>query len=241
MSKIHISLVAEPIAHVGDFVVTNAMFTSWIVVGILFLLTLRFSTSLKKVPSKGQLLIEFPFTYMKNLAESVAGEKAKLFFPFIMTYFLFILISNWIGLIPGVGTVGFYEHDVLVPLLRAPTADLNTTLALAVVSVVSIQYFGIKALGLSYFTKFFNFKNPIFTFVGILELISEVSKVVSFAFRLFGNIFAGEVLLTVVAFFMPIIAPIPFYGLELFVGLIQAFVFAVLSLVFLNIATHEAH
>lgn len=241
MSKIHISLVAEPIYHIGEFAVTNALLTSWIVVGILFLLTLRFSTSLKKVPSKGQLLVEFPFAYMKNLAESVAGEKAKMFLPLIMTYFLFILISNWIGLLPGVGTIGIKEHGALIPLFRAPTADLNTTLALAVVSVASIQYFGVKTLGFKYFGKFFNLKNPIYTFVGILELISEISKVISFAFRLFGNIFAGEVLLTVIAFLIPVIAPIPFYGLELFVGLIQAFVFAILSLVFLNIATHEAH
>lgn len=240
MSKIHISLTAETIGHIGDFAVTNSLLTSWIVVGTLFLITYLTSKSLQKNPSKKQLLVELPFKYMKDLAENVAGDKAKIFFPFIMTYFLYILISNWSGLIPGVGTIGIWEHGTLVPLFRAPTADLNATLALAIVSVFSIQYFGVKSLGMKYFSKFFNFSNPIYTFVGFLELISELSKVISFAFRLFGNIFAGEVLLTVIAFLIPVMAPIPFYGLELFVGLIQAFVFAILSLVFLNIATQEA-
>ena len=123
-----------------------------------------------------------------------------------------------------------------IPLFRGSTADLNTTLALALIAVVSIQYFGIRDLKLAYFKKFINLSNPIMFFVGILELISEVSKIISFAFRLFGNMFAGEVLLTVIGSLVPIIAPLPFPGLEIFVGFIQALVFSMLTAVFLSMA-----
>jgi len=130
-----------------------------------------------------------------------------------------------------------------VPYLRAGTADLNTTLALGLFSQVMAQIIGVKYLGLSYFKKFFNFKDPIMFFVGILELVSEFSKILSYAFRLFGNIFAGEVLLVVISALIPLVVPMPFYGLELFVGFIQALVFALLSLVFFNVATisHDDH
>ncbi len=135
------------------------------------------------------------------------------------------------------------EKSVFVPYLRAGTADLNTTLALGLFSQVMAQIVGVKYLGFSYFKKFFNFKDPIMMFVGVLELVSEFSKVLSYAFRLFGNIFAGEVLLVVMSALIPVIVPMPFYGLEIFVGFIQALVFSLLSLVFFNIATlsHDEH
>lgn len=129
------------------------------------------------------------------------------------------------------------KNEVFVPYLRAGTADLNTTLALGLFSQVMAQIVGVKYLGFSYFKKFFNFKDPIMFFVGILELVSEFSKVLSYAFRLFGNIFAGEVLLIVIGALIPVVVPMPFYGLEIFVGFIQALVFALLSLVFFNVAT----
>src|SRR3989344_9264246 len=132
------------------------------------------------------------------------------------------------------------KPPAFVPLFRSGTADLNTTLALALVTIAYIQFAGLKTLGASYLKKFFNFSNPIFTFVGILEMISEVSRIISFAFRLFGNIFAGEVLLTVIAFLIPILAPVPFMGLELFVGFIQALVFSMLTGIFLSLATSKA-
>lgn len=133
------------------------------------------------------------------------------------------------------------EEAAFVPYFRAGTADLNTTLALSVFTMVMVQVMGIKYQGLAYFKKFLNLKNPIKFFVSILEMISELAKVLSFSFRLFGNIFAGEVLLIVVGSLIPLIAPMPFYGLEVFVGLIQALVFALLSIVFFNTATvsHE--
>lgn len=237
MTQLHISIAAEEIFKLGPVLVTNSLLTSWIVVGTLCLLGYRAGKSLQLKPGFKQLLWEVPIEALYSLTKNVAGAaKAIAFFPPVATFFLFILLSNWSGLIPGVGTIKFDN----VPLLRAPSADLNMTLALALTSVGLIQYFGFKSLGAGYLNKFFNFKNPIFTFVGILELVSELAKVVSFAFRLFGNIFAGEVLLAVTAFLIPVIAPIPFYGLEVFVGFIQALVFSMLTLVFLNMATVRA-
>ena len=128
-------------------------------------------------------------------------------------------------------------EDILVPLLRPANADLNMTLAMAMISVIAAQIFGIITLGIFKHTgKYLNFKSPILFVVGLLELVGEVAKMVSFSFRLFGNIFAGEVLLTVIAFLLPIVAPLPFYGLELFVGLIQALVFMMLTAVFIKSA-----
>jgi len=152
------------------------------------------------------------------------------------------------GLLPGFGSIGVWQvhhgHEILVPILRSTFADVNMTLALAAISVVACQFFGFAMLGMKgYGGKFFinPFKDPIGSFVGILELMSEVSKMISFTFRLFGNVFAGEVLLLVITFLVPYIAPMPFYGLEIFVGFIQALVFSFLTLVFLKIATTPHH
>jgi F-type H+-transporting ATPase subunit a len=137
---------------------------------------------------------------------------------------------------------GAPSHSKLIPLLRGPTADLNVTLSIAIVTMVFVQYFGLSTLGVSYLSKFFNFSSPIFFFVGILELVSDISKVISFSFRLFGNIFAGEVLLAVMSFLVPFLVPAPFYGLEVFVGVVQALVFSMLACVFLNVAVaHGDH
>ena len=149
-------------------------------------------------------------------------------------------------MLPGVGTVGFYrtlEHAAepeFIPLFRGAVSDLNTTIALGIVSVLAMQYYGFKNLGAHYGKRFINFKDPISLFVGLLELVSDISKIISFAFRLFGNIFAGEVLLAVMAFLMPFIVPLPFLFMELFVGVIQGLVFSMLSTAFFTVAVaHE--
>ena len=193
-------------------------------------------------PSRFQSAIEFIIENIHAFITSIAGTaKANLYFPLIATLFFFILTSNWSGLIPGAGTIGLHTilhgESTFVPYFRAPTADLNTTLALALITMVMVQIYGIRALGLSYFKKFLDVRNPINFFVGLLELLSEFSKVLSFAFRLFGNIIAGEILLIVMAFLLPYLGPTPFLGLEVFVGFIQALVFMMLTTVFCNMAT----
>jgi F-type H+-transporting ATPase subunit a len=244
-----ISLAAEKIAHIGEMPITNSMVTSWIGSIILIVFALVATRKMKMVPTGVQNVFEFAIESLYNMANSVIdNEKAtRKYFPLVATIFLFIICNNWLGLLPGVGTIGIHEvihgKEVLVPLFRSGNADLNMTLALAIITVLAIQIFGIAAIGVfKYGKKFINFSNPINFVVGILELIGEVSRIISFSFRLFGNVFAGEVLLTVIAFIVPFIAPLPFYGLEIFVGFIQALVFTMLTLVFIKsaITDHEA-
>lgn len=247
MKPIHISLTAEHLFNIGNILpVTNSLLTSWVVMVLLVIFSFLMTRKLSLVPGNLQSIGEILIEGLESLFSSVLHEKTKLFFPLLATYFIYIISLNWAGLLPGVGTIGIEKiedgYKAFVPLFRAGTADLNTTLALSLVAVLIIQISGIKTLGVSYLKKFINFSNPIMFFVGILELISEFSKIISFTFRLFGNIFAGEVLLTVIAFLMPIIVPLPFLGLELFVGFIQALVFSMLTCVFLSLATvKEGH
>jgi F-type H+-transporting ATPase subunit a len=208
---------------------------------LLTLFSFAATRNLKIVPGRLQSFAEIIVGGLHSLFQSILHDKTAVFFPVLATIFLFIINLNWIGLFPGVGTIGLEKieagHKAFVPIFRAGTADLNTTLALSLIVVTLIQYTGFASLGRGYLKKFFDISNPINFYVGILELISEFSKIISFAFRLFGNIFAGEVLLTVIAFLMPVFAPLPFIGLELFVGFIQALVFSMLTTVFLAVAS----
>lgn len=228
----HISIKAETLFKVFNFSITNALFTSWIVVLLLIIVALLYGRN-KSVTNILNLILKPVY----GLFASVFGDKIEAFFPLVMTYFLYILSLNWLGLLPGVGTIMFKVHNEMVPILRAGTADLNMTLAFGFMSIFMVQFYAVKYLGLAkYLKKFFNFANPIHAFVGILELISEFSKAISFSFRLFGNIFAGEVLLTVVAFLVPVLASFPFLLFEFFVGFIQALVFSMLSSIFISVA-----
>lgn len=287
MSSPHVSLAAEPLLEHGPSWLTNSLLTTLIVDIILIVLALATRAGLKEgVPSGLVNVMEMIIEGLYGLVENVVGKNAKRFFPIAATIFLFVIVSNYSGLIPGVGSIGIYHgaekadggHGLvidqkvvasdekmafslfpaqvsaeegkatLVPLFRAPSADLNVTFALALITMIMVQYYGISSLGGKYFKKFFNFggkgfMGAIFGVVGILELISEIAKVISFAFRLFGNIFAGEVLLAVMAFLVAFLLPMPFYGLELFVGFIQAFVFMMLAVVFFSTAMvgHDDH
>lgn len=243
MENLHISLAAETIFNINGFKITNSLLASFITSFLLIALAFVISINLKEKPSRFQAIIEAIFVFILDLAESVGGAGARIFVPLVVTFFLYILLGNWLGLMPGFGSIGFEVveegHHKFVPLLRGATADLNTTLALALISVFAIQFYGISKLKLGYFKRFFNFSSPINFFVGILELVSDVAKIISFSFRLFGNVFAGEVLLAVIIALVPIIAPLPFFGLEIFVGLIQALVFSMLTLVFIQMSMVE--
>lgn len=243
---LHISIKAEPIFSVLGLSVTNSLISAFVVLFLTLLLGIFYSSQINR-QKKNKLfyLFHFIFSSMYSMFKSVFNEKTDIFFPLIGAFFFFILFQNWFGLLPGVGSVliGTVEHGehVMVPLLRGDNADLNTTLMLGLTSFVMIQFYGLRYLGLSYLKKFIILNDPIGFFTGILELISEFSKIISFAFRLFGNIFAGEVLLAVIAFLIPIVASFPFLMLELFVGFIQALVFAMLTAVFINMAIAKHH
>jgi len=237
-----ISLRAEEIFHIGAFPVTNSVLLatlSFLVIAVFaFLLRRRIAM----VPGKAQNLMEIVIDGALDIMDSVLGDrrKSEKYLPLVLSIFLFILCSNWLGLLPGVGSFVVRSGEGTVPLLRSPAADLNFTLALALLAVTFANALGVAAVGLKGRLKtFFNFENPILFFVGILELISEFAKIISFSFRLFGNVFAGEVLLTIIAFLLPYLAPLPFMFLEIFVGFIQAFIFGMLTLVFISMAVSE--
>ncbi|AKM79258.1 MAG: ATP synthase F0 subunit A, F-type H+-transporting ATPase subunit a [Candidatus Beckwithbacteria bacterium GW2011_GWC1_49_16] len=246
MAELHISISAEPIFNLGHFEFTNSMLVSLLVSAGLSLVAIRFYQHLKQ--NKKSNFALFVATVIESLYEfvqSVTPHHAGKFFPLFTTIFLFVIFGSWAELLPGLDTIGLIKvvngQERFVPLLRAATADVHTTLAIAIFAMASVQIYGYKYQGISYFKKFFNLTNPINFFVGFLEIIAEFSRLISFTFRLFGNIFAGEVLLIVIAFLLPLFGPLPFVALEIFVGFIQALVFAMLTLVFINIAVSSEH
>lgn len=245
---VHIQIGAEKIFSVLGFSLTNTYIMSLVVVLFLGSLSVLIHRKIALVPDGVQNVAEIGVEKMLGLMEGImhSKEKAEKYFPIIATIFISVLVSNWFGILPGVGSIGFYEtgeHGTLfVPLLRSAASDLNFTLAIAIIAVLSVNVLGIMAIGTwKYASRYISFKDPISFFVGLLELLGEISKMISFSFRLFGNIFAGEVLLIIVGALAPYIIPIPFLGLELFVGFIQALVFSMLTIVFVSIATAEGH
>lgn len=255
-----VSLAAEPIVSVKGFNITNSLLNSWLVVLILIVFAVVLRKKIKQVPKGLQNIMEIIIDGALNLCDSVTGNRkiSEKVFPIVFTFFIFILLNNWLGLFPGIGSVGFVEGHTFVPYFRGGTADLNTTLALALISVVGANVFGVIAVGgWKYLNKFINIKafleipkkikkdisivvvNPIKFFVGLIEIIGEIAKVASLSFRLFGNIFAGEVLLTSIAVIFAFLLPIPFMFLEVIVGIIQALIFAMLTLVYYTIAASQ--
>lgn len=233
--------------------ITSTMLTVWLTMAVLIALAaivkLRLSFAPGKFQNAMELLIGGVFDYVSDTLES--RELAKKFFPLIMTIFLFILLMNWLGLLPGVDSIGIYKDmethgevvSKLVPFFHPPATDLNITIAFALVAFVAIELAGVAMLGLwKYAGKFINFRSPLAFAIGLIELLSELARLISFSFRLFGNIFAGKTLILVVMFLAtPYLLPVPLIAYELFVGFIQAFIFAVLTLFFIKIAITEAH
>jgi F-type H+-transporting ATPase subunit a len=291
---VHVEIAAETLFHIGPIAVTNSMLTMFLVMAGILLVFWFVARSMKEIPGKGQSIVEVIVEFMLSLVEGTAGTKkaARQIFPLIGGLFIFILIANYSGLLPGVGTIGTWrtEHEkakttetaqvyqvastgassanantavaaetettkkVLVPFLRSPDADINMTLAMALVTFTIVQIAGIRAHGVRGRIK--HMAQP--AFILPIEIISEFSRIISLSARLFGNVFAGEVLLgvmyamtnaikiTIIPFFFPVI----FIFLELLFGAIQALVFALLTLIYITLATagghddeeaHEAH
>jgi len=318
----HIDPAAEWVFQAGPVRITNSIIAAWLTIILLAVLSVLATRRMQLVPRGLQNLLETIVEAMLNFVEGIAGKRwGRRFFPVVLTIFLFILVSNWMGLLPGFGTVGVVreasvqfgeekareihgvpftmvdvagvkvalllpgaaeaqenkneKHEeggqklasaspaghaaagaskpVLVPFFRSTNTDLNTPLALALVAMFYIEMWGFQALGPFYLTKFINVRrllrgdivNGIIDLgVGALEFVSELARIISFTFRLFGNIFAGEVLLIVITFLVPLVLVLVFYALELFVGFMQAFVFAFLTLIFgvMAVASHgEGH
>lgn len=254
---IHIALKPEVIGNLWGIPLTNTLVTSWAVMLVLLLIAFFVGRNVQMIPGKTQTLFELMFggvlDYMEQTLES--RRLAVRFFPLILTLFLFIFTANMLEFTPGVGSItvgvdpqinqikgdafieGGGHHAEIVPLLRSVNTDLNMTLALAIISFFVIEFTGVAVLGfLKYAGKFVNFKSVLGFAIGIIELFSEIARLISFSFRLFGNIFAGEVLILVIMFFVPVLLPVPLMLFEIFVGFIQAAIFALLTLFFIKIA-----
>lgn len=238
----HISIASEKLFEIAGFPITNTLITSWVALLIIVVLAIVFSRKISNVPGRlqalGEIVLEEFMNFMSVFATS--RDVVKKFLPLVATIFIFVLTCNWVGTLPGVESIGFHEiedgHEIFLPLFRTANSDINMTLALAIIVVVGTHLVGLRTLGKGHVGKFIvnPLKNPIGFFVGILELIGEVSRIISLTFRLFGNIFAGSVLMLIISFLAPYIIPIPFLGLELFVGFIQALVFSVLAMMFFS-------
>lgn len=244
-SEIAISLKAEPLFHIGSYTVTNSLLLAWVVLAVLAIFGIAYEKRWKLIPGKLQVIVEAILEEVLHLMESVLASRAlaEKYLPLVATIFIFVMLSNWFGLLPFAALgLRVMEHNKIefIPLFRGPAADLNFTLALAVLAVLATNIIGVVTIGFAkHMRKYFTLKNPVATFVGILEFASEFAKMISFSFRLFGNVFAGEVLLIIVGVLAPYIVPLPFLFLEIFVGFIQAFIFAMLTTVFLAAATSD--
>ncbi|HVF69378.1 MAG TPA: FoF1 ATP synthase subunit a [Xanthomonadales bacterium] len=283
------SFAPDIITQIGPLPITNTLLHTLIVDGVLIALALTIYKNLKTIPHSLQAIIEPVIEAMYSLTESIATSKiaTQRIFPYVMTFFLFILTANFTGLLPGVGTIGFHKdgathsqaiskahatepaheentvnHEAtpvgkekavehtsdaahteasFIPLLRGATSDINLTLALAIISVVVTHMLSIQVTGINdYLARYFSF-NPINLYVGLLELVAEVTKIISLSFRLFGNIFAGEIALHTISNLVAFVAPLPFLLLESIVSIVQALVFSVLTLVFMAVLTTPHH
>ena len=240
---------------VTQFAITNTLLSAWLTSIVIILFFVLGARKRAMVPGRFQSVVESIFEGVLSFASSVLGpEMARKAFPVVATIFFFVLFNAWIALflVPiyqavGLGSGGLWDFELKAHLIRPAGTDVNMPLALALISFVFVEYWGIRVLGLGYFKKFFAFGNLlrgrpsglIDVFVGILELISELVRIVSFTFRLFGNMTAGEILVVMITFLVPFVANIFVFGLELLVGLIQAVIFAGLTLVFLSLAVHH--
>jgi F-type H+-transporting ATPase subunit a len=238
---VHIELKPEYVMSIGGLNISNTFLTSILVSLLLITVSVIFYSRKKLIGNIFMDSINVLLYELLGLTDTVTRDRelSKKILPLIATFFIFIITANLLALIPGFfGSFYVNNGTYAIPLLRSPNSDLTTTVALALFSVVSIQYFSIRTLGvLKYLKRFFNFSGFIQFILGFFEMLSEGIKVLSFSFRLFGNIFAGEVLLLLIAFLVPYILPLPFMILEVFVGIIQAFIFAMLTLTFIRTST----
>jgi F-type H+-transporting ATPase subunit a len=256
-------LPADVVFHIFTFPVTNTILATWITMLVLVLFAVLVMRKPKLIPSRAQSMAESLLGFVADLCTSTAGEKdGRMFFPFVATIFLFVLFNAFLALIPGFGTVLFHTQTGEVELLRAANTDFNTPLALAIITFFTVEFMGFKRLGVGYLDKFITwgdfsrafgkifkgkfdgmgmFSGFIMGIVGLLELLSELIRIVSLTFRLFGNMLAGEIVLLVIAYVVPYFVPVVFYGFEAFFGVIQALVFASLSIVYISLSVAGHH
>jgi len=224
-----ISLKPEVVFSISKFHITNTYLASLMAMMFIVSFSAIVNKKIKEIPDKIQTLLEIIYEGFYNFWSNLTGIKNMKIFAFCFTFFVYILLSNWFGILPGFGSIYIKHHEEKVHLLRTTYSDLNMTLALGLISVIGANILGLIKLRFEFIKKFLN---PI----GLLELFSEISKILSFSLRLFGNILAGEILILSVILLIPFLVPIPFMLLEIFVGFIQALIFFTLTSIFLKVA-----
>ncbi len=257
------TIFAEPIYQNKNFTITNALITSWLAVIIIIIISFILRSKLKEIPKGIQNFFEMVLDGALSLCDQITNSRdlSLRIFPVAISAFFFILINNWLGLVP-LGGFGILERGKeglsFIPFLRGGTADINTTLGLAITAVIGANLFGVFSIGAwKTLNKYVNLKvlgeigkkikkeptvilvAPVTFFVGLIEIIGEFAKVASLSFRLFGNVFAGEVLLASMAALVAFIVPIPFIFLEILVGFIQALIFSILLTVYFTIGASD--
>ena len=241
---IHVAISAEQVGQFFGLPITNTLLTSWAVVALFVIIAVVFRSRLRMIPGKFQTVLEDMFSFVFDyIAETLESRKmAARFFPLLMTIFLFVFASNVLEFLPGIGSLGFFGEEEFTPLFRSVNTDLNVPLMLAIISFFVVEITGILTIGaIKYGKKFLDFRSPLGFAIGIVELIGELVRVVSLSFRLFGNVLAGEVVLLVAIYFVPYLLPVPLMMFELFIGTLQAAVFALLTLFFIKLAVTEPH
>jgi len=264
--KPHVALPSEPVLHVGHFSITNTLIASWLTILVLVGFSIFLTRKMKLIPGRRQGLVEVLVEGLLNFVEGIAGKKhARMLFPGVATIFIYVIFNAYLALLPIFGTIGIHHEHEFVAIFRAANTDVNVPLSIALMSFFFVESWGMRAIGVShYLGEFFNVRQflqglkELFTgkiktgpmnivfgfislFVGILEIFSHFTRMLSFTFRLFGNMTAGEILILVSCFLIPLVFTIPFYGLELLIGMIQALIFSGLTLVFgtIAISPHE--
>src|SRR4030042_164876 len=240
-----VALFAEKPFSIGALPITNTLITTIITSFLLIIFAVVVSKNVALIPGKMQSLVEIVVDTIFSTIENLSDRKRAIrFFPIVATFFVFILTANYLGLLPGFNTIGIFEHregeSVFVPLFRSVNSDLNVTLALALISVGVTHYYSVSSLGIINYLKRYFSLNPVNLFVGLLEIVAEITKILSLSFRLFGNIFAGEALLVTISSLFAFILPLPFMFLEIIVGFVQAAIFMMLTLVFMVILTEKS-
>lgn len=265
----HPELPAETVFHISGFAIKNSMIAMWITMLFLVIFSFVVTRRMKIVPGRLQSVFEAILGWLYDLCCSVAGpENGRRFFPIVATIFLLVGFNAWFGLVPGFGSITAHTAEGVVPLIRPANTDINTPLAIALVSFVFVEITALRSVGIRYLKKFLNFgefshsvgkifkgkvgsglfglvTGGINIFTGLLEGLAEFIRIISLTFRLFGNMTAGEILLLVAAFLLPFVVPVVFYGLELLIGFIQALIFSGLTLIYVTVAVtpheEEAH
>lgn len=264
--KPHVALPSEPILHLGSFSITNTLLASWLTILVLVGLSILLTRKMKLIPGRRQALAEVVVEGLLNFVESIAGKKhTRMLFPGVATIFIYVISNAYLALFPFFGTIGIRHEHEFFAIFRAANTDVNVPLSIALMSFFFVESWGMRAIGVThYLSEFINVRQflqglkELFTgkiktgpmniifgfislFVGVLEIFSHLTRMLSFTFRLFGNMTAGEILILVSSFLIPLVFSIPFYGLELLIGMIQALIFSGLTLVFGTIAVspHE--